>query len=427
MPKYKITDPKTGKVYRVTLDSPPSDDEIDEILSGPAQEQEKPMDSPGFTGRVSDDITGLKDLPGNVLTEMQGNSMGGPVGALMRILGKGAINSGSERAVPYLEKMDQEEDFLGKAGRGIQAGMSTIPLPGFGRTVDSGEKLVKGEEGATGELIYDALSAAAPKVGPALKGAVGGQAAKVGANLQTRGIRAQSAASVPRSEALGGFMKQHWPKRVGAIAGGELGEILGIPFSRELAYGGLAASEIPAAMEALQGSKTLGKMARGAGDILNPKGRSGIAGVPGEIDPKMFDVEPIQGPDNPLPVETFDPSLRRGIAPLDDSLNDRLNTAGPIAPVDPLEPVIKQSQPLPDEMGQFPRAESPIEPVQQGPMKFEEVGERPMNWNQPSPEFIDDIYKNSVESRYGKPPTSSGMRELPIELEEMLKQLGMLR
>lgn len=71
MPTYKITDPNTGKVLRVTGDSPPSEQELEQIFASqqPAQAAPQPqeMQSPLSAG-IDAGVGAAKDLFGTVAT-----------------------------------------------------------------------------------------------------------------------------------------------------------------------------------------------------------------------------------------------------------------------------------------------------------------------------------------------------------------------
>jgi hypothetical protein len=52
MPTYKITDPTSGKVLRLTGDSPPTESELNEIFQTVSQSQPEPQKQPGYGERI---------------------------------------------------------------------------------------------------------------------------------------------------------------------------------------------------------------------------------------------------------------------------------------------------------------------------------------------------------------------------------------
>lgn len=355
MPTYRVTDPKTGKKLKITGANPPTKDQLDRIFASSGGESasadtEKAQDieyKPGKEsgGMLSEIVNGIMGVPKAAYGEMTSGRASDPISALGKVLAEGAINSGAERAAPFLTEADNDPDNAGL--RKIQALLSTIPLPGFGGTAARGERAIQTDPNkpyiedpnALEGLGTEALMAGAPKLMPPITGAIKGAGAAVGAPMRSNALsRLASIQSVPSNPLP--RVPTPWKNNPISMARSGVEEVSNMLRSPTAARGQI-------------------KLA----DMLDPRGKVNPDAA-SLLGPMEDVVQPIQGPNNPLPLDSFEPTPRTGLNP-----NRNPPSAGPInmPPEEALNLNLDDSLSMPSK----PNPLEPLtidDPIQSGPL-----------------------------------------------------------
>lgn len=387
MPTYRFTDPKTGKKLKFTGDSPPDEQQLNEAfgklgtspsVSAPEKgiEYEPGKESGNMLGGMVDSILGM---PGAAFDQMKADKNPDIISATGKMLGKGMIDSGAKNAESFMGT----DDALYDDGSGIlpkdplkalQAILSAVPLPGMGANINRGERAIQTDPNkpliedpnALEGVGLESLLALSPKIGaPVGKGidaALAGTGRALGAPLRSNAIaRGAALDSVPFEAA----------KRVPT-------PFMGNP----VAWARSGFEEVKNLLKSPTAARAQTKLA----DILDPRGKidpdaRNLLGPMEEV------VPPIQGPDNPLPIDQFDPSLRQGLKP-----NRNPPSAGPIE-----QPFVPNEAPLDLNLDYQPPPQSGVFPV-----KYRQVAKSPV-----SPEPF-DITEASTRTKTPVPEINPG-------------------
>ena len=190
MPTYRVTDPKTGKTVRLTGDSPPTEQELEEVFAAlepaaPAASQPPAGPRTGLGGAVDAAAAGLASVPGMLMQPIPG--IGRAVEAVRTDIPEAIVERTSTMPGPV--------PGLGVAAAGtIGTVGEMLPKTGLEALMEAATPGVGGKGAKLGGQLID--KAAAPMAAQVTE-----EAAKTAAEAAAKGITARASA-VTQSKSL---------------------------------------------------------------------------------------------------------------------------------------------------------------------------------------------------------------------------------